>query len=266
MTFLRRVRILIAYNGAAFRGAAVNPGVRTVVGDLTDAASLVLRCPIEFTLAGRTDAGVHAWGQVLSADLPAHTDLDELGRRLNKLCGPDIAVRDIAWADADFDARFSATSRSYRYHVWNDRAPNPLRSHDSWHVPQPLDLAAMHWAAGHLTGEHDFASFCRRPKPAAGAPQPSLVRIMYDVGWTRVADTPMLRFEVLGSAFCHQQVRSMVGTCVEIGLGRIAADALPAIIAARDRAAAGRVAPPEGLIMWQVGYDGTRWDAHRPAG
>jgi tRNA pseudouridine38-40 synthase len=230
------------------------------MGDLGAAIEQVLRRPVDLTLAGRTDAGVHAWGQVVSGDLPADTDLDGLSRRLNKLCAPDISVRTAEWVDPDFDARFSATWRQYRYHVWNDPAPNPLLAPLVWHVPKPLDVGAMDRAATDLLGEHDFTSFCRKPKMPAGSDEPSMVRVMHEVSWTRVGQA-LLRFEVRGSSFCHQQVRSMVGTLIDIGLGRLPADAVPAVFEALDRVAAGAVAPPEGLILWAVGYEGTRWDA-----
>jgi tRNA pseudouridine38-40 synthase len=231
------------------------------MGDLVDAMAKVLREPVDLTGAGRTDAGVHAWGQVVSGDLPVATDLHKLARRINKLCAPDISVRDGTWADAGFDARFSATWRRYRYHVWNVPAPNPLLADVSWHVGRTIDVEAMQASSTALLGEHDFSSFCRKPKVDDDHPLPSMVRIMHELAWTRVDDTPMLRFDVRGSAFCHQQVRSMVGTLVDIGLGKLAVDAVPGILDAGDRSAAGSVAPPHGLVLWAVGYDGDRWDA-----
>jgi tRNA pseudouridine38-40 synthase len=231
------------------------------MGELQTAISKVVRAAVDVTGAGRTDAGVHAWGQVVSGDLPADTELTDLQRRVNKMCAPDISIRAIDWADPDFDARFSATSRRYRYHLWTDPAPNPLLGDLSWHVHRPLDVAAMQAAAPPLLGEHDFASFCRRPKMPEGMAPASLVRVLSVATWTRVDDSPMLRFEIAGSAFCHQMVRSIVGTMVDIGLGRIPPTAMGAIIAARDRDAAGAVAPPVGLILWNVGYEGRRWDA-----
>jgi len=223
----------------------------------------VLRQPVELTMAGRTDAGVHGWGQVLSGDLPADADLADLARRVNKLCAPDISIRDATWAAPDFDARFSATSRWYRYHVWNDPAPNPLQAATSWHVPRPLDLHAMQASLPVLHGEHDFASFCRRPKVPDQCPPPRLVRILHELSWLRIDESPLLRFEIIGSSFCHQMVRSIVGTTVDVGIGRIEPGAMPEILAAKDRAAAGTVAPPNGLVLWHVGYDGERWDADR---
>lgn len=257
----RRVRLLVAYDGTGYRGFAPNAGVRTVLGALTDAISLVVRAPVELVGAGRTDAGVHGWGQVVSGDLPASVDLDDLRRRVNKLCGGDVVIREATWAEADFDARFSATSRSYRYHVWNDPVAHPLAARTSWHVARPLALWAMQAAGDPLIGEHDFASFCRRPKVDDGRPEPSLVRRVRSVSWRRLGETPMLRFEITATSFCHQMVRSIVGTMTDVGLGRRTPADVTAILAARDRSAAPTVAPPHGLILWSVGYDGARWDA-----
>ncbi len=231
------------------------------MGDLVPAISKVVRRPVELTGAGRTDAGVHAWGQVVSGDLPASTDLADLMRRVNKLCSPDVAVRSAEWAEPDFDARFSATSRSYRYHVWNDPAPNPLLADVSWHVARPVDLEAMQATAAPLLGEHDFSSFCRKPKVDDDHPLPSMVRIVHEASWQRIGTSPMLRFRIRGSAFCHQMVRSIVGTMVDVGLGRIDRSKMSDILRARSRDAAGGVAPPTGLILWDVGYGGRRWDA-----
>lgn len=258
-----RARLTVAYLGSGFHGFAANRGVRTVVGDLTEAIATVVRAPVELTGAGRTDAGVHAWGQVVSCDLPDGTDLSDLAARVNKLCAPGIAVRSAEWAADDFDARRSATSRTYRYHVWNDRASNPLLAGLSWHVPRPIDLVAVREAVTPLIGEHDFTSFCRKPKVAEGQPLPSMVRILRSIDVRRLDDGPMLRFEVTASSFCHQMVRSIVGTLVDVGIGRLTAADVNAILRARDRGVAGTVAPPDGLILWSVGYEGARWDEAR---
>lgn len=234
------------------------------MGELSAAVSKVVRSDVELTGAGRTDAGVHAWGQVVSGDLPGSTDLEDLLRRVNKICAPQVSIRSIDWAARDFDARYSATWRRYRYHVWNDSAPNPLLADLSWHVHRQLDVGAMRAATSSLIGEHDFSSFCRKPKVPDGVGAPSLVRIVHVATWRRVGESPLLQFEVRASAFCHQMVRSIVGTTVDVGLGRIHHTKMPEIIGARDRAAAGGVAPPTGLILWDVGYEGRRWDAHRP--
>ncbi len=197
------------------------------------------------------------------------------------MCAPSIAIRSAEWVDDDFDARFSATSRAYRYDVWNHPHPNPLLARTSWHIPEPLDLDAMNAAAGHLLGQHDFTSFCRRPKVADGQPDKSLVRILQRAEWHRVQSDPssdpssdprtgsdgdetsgsVVRFEIAATSFCHQMVRSIVGTLVDVGRGRRSAASIPATLAALDRSSAGPVAPPTGLVLWSVGYDGIRWDA-----
>ena len=269
------VKLVVAYDGTGFHGFAVNDGVRTVAGTLTGAVSTVVRHPVTLTGAGRTDAGVHAWGQVISVELPDGVGLADLARRLNRLCAPAIAVRSIEPVADDFDARFSAQWRHYRYEIWNAPYPNPLLANRAWHVAGPLDVAAMDEAAQHLRGEHDFASFCRRPKvevgdpradPRAAHPGTRLVRrhgrddspIHGATSTEPVQPAPqnetLLRFEVRANAFCHQMVRSIVGTLVEVGGGKLAAADLPAIIAAGDRRAAGQVAPPHGLTLWEVGY------------
>jgi len=251
----RRARMTVAYDGSSFHGFAPNPGVSTVAGALGEAIATVVRQPVELTGAGRTDAGVHAWGQVVSADLPADCDLEDLQRRLNKLLAPAIAVRDVCWPAGDFDARFSAVWRHYRYDVWNAPTPNPLLAGRAWFVPQPLGGWAMQAACDPLIGEHDFTSFCRRPKVDDGTPEPSLVRRVISARWSCLDDDDHhLRFEIRANAFCHQMVRSIVGTLVDIGLGKASPGDVRGILVARDREAAGQVAPPYGLTLWEVGY------------
>jgi tRNA pseudouridine38-40 synthase len=200
----------------------------------------------------------------VSGDLPGDTDLEALGRRLNKLCAPDIAVRSLTWTTPDFDARFSALWRHYRYDVWSSAAPNPLIARRAWWIGRPLALWAMRAGADAVIGEHDFSSFCRRPQPRPGGgdgghAEPSLVRRVMSATWRSLA-TPgddsgtLLRFEIRANAFCHQMVRSIVGTLVDVGTGKLSPGAVKAIIDARDRAAAGQVAPPTGLTLWEVGY------------
>ncbi len=251
---MRRARLTVAYDGSGFHGFAANPGVRTVMGELAGAVATVVRQPVALTGAGRTDAGVHAWGQVVSGDLPADVDLVDLGRRLNKLCAPSIAVRDLAWAAEDFDARFSASWRHYRYDVWNGDTPNPLLAGRAWWVGQPLARWAMQAACDPLIGQHDFSSFCRKPKVGEGDPEPSMVRRVLQARWSELDDPAHLRFEIRGTAFCHQMVRSIVGTLVDVGLGKISPGDVRGILVRRDREAAGQVAPPYGLVLWEVGY------------
>lgn len=253
-TAQRRVRMVVAYDGSGFHGFAANPGVTTVMGELTAAVERVVRHRVALVGAGRTDAGVHAWGQVVSGDLDASVDLEALARRVNRQCGPRISVRSIDWAPDDFHARFSATARTYRYQIWNDPAPNPLLATQVWHLAEPLAVHAMVAAADPLIGEHDFSSFCRRPDAEA-----SLVRRLLSIRW--VDESPLLWCELRATAFCHQMVRSLVGLMVEVGRSRATPADVGEILRARDRSRAPAIAPPEGLMLWEVSYEGQRWDA-----
>lgn len=252
-----RVRLLVAYDGGPYRGFARNSGVRTVAGGLEAALSTVLGEQIVVTAAGRTDAGVHAWGQVVSFDTTSDRfERDgpvRLRSRLNAICGPSIVVREVEVAEPSFDARRSARWRRYRYTVLRRDVADPFLAPFSWWVPAPLDLDSMRQAAVPLVGSHDFSSFCRRPKVSAGAPEPSLVRRVLDAGWDDLGGG-LLRFEIRASSFCHQMVRSMVGLQVDVGRGRRRAADVARVLGARDRAAVGNLAPPHGLCLWEVGY------------
>jgi tRNA pseudouridine38-40 synthase len=249
-----RVRLLVAYDGSDFHGFAENAGVPTVGGTLRRHLETVLRAPVELTCAGRTDAGVHAWGQVVSFDAPtADLDLPRLERSVNAMGAPAIVVRAADVAPDGFDARFSAVWRRYRYTVLNSVVPHPFLASTSWHVPPPLDRRLMDLACDPLIGEHDFSSFCRRPRPAAGQPEPTLVRRVLEAGWSDAGEE-VLRFEIMANAFCHQMVRSIVGLLVEVGLGRRRPGDVLGVLHARDRSRAGQPAPPHGLCLWEVGY------------
>jgi tRNA pseudouridine38-40 synthase len=266
---LRNVRLLVAYDGTDFRGFAASDGVRTIMGSLTEVVARITRVSVEsleLVGSGRTDAGVHGWGQVVNGLIPADTDLNRLTASINALLRPEIAVREPEWVEADFSARFSATSRTYHYDIWNDRSPNPLLARHAWHLGPPLDVDAMNSAALDLLGDHDFSSFCRKPKPGPGYDEPSMHRRLQAAHWTSepwhdLHRSPLLRFEVTATSFCHQMVRSIVGTLVDVGFGRLAADSMPAVLAERNRNAAGQVAPPHGLTFHAVSFHGIRWDA-----
>ena len=250
---LVRVRMTVAYDGSGFHGFAANPGVRTVGGTLREALERALRAPVELTCAGRTDSGVHAWGQVVSFDAPADRfDPIALQRSVNRQCGPAIVVRDLSTTADTFDARRSATHRVYRYTVLNRPVPDPFLAPVSWHVDDPLELDLLRLASDPLVGEHDFSAFCRRPKHRDGS-EASLVRRVHSATWDDLGDG-VLRFEIEANAFCHQMIRSVVGTLVDAGLGRKHAGDVLGILAGRDRSQASTLAPPHGLCLWAVGY------------
>jgi tRNA pseudouridine38-40 synthase len=257
-----RVRLLVAYDGAAYHGFAANPGVPTVGGTLQRTLERVLRHPVQLTVAGRTDRGVHAWGQVVSLDAPEQgLDLPAMQRSVNKLCGGSIVIREAEVVEPSFDARRSARSRVYRYTILNRPVPDPFLGSTTWWVESPLDLRAMEAGCDPLFGEHDFSSFCRRPKDRvigeSGSVDeeagPSLVRRVIDARWSD-RDDGILRFEIEASSFCHQMVRSIVGTLADMGAGRLKPGMMASIVRARDRSAAGQVAPPQGLCLWLVRY------------
>lgn len=250
-----RVALVVAYHGAGFHGFAINAGVRTVGGALADAIGKVLGHPVELTVAGRTDKGVHARGNVVTFDARAEgLDVDSLRRALNKMLQPSIAVRAAAVVDDDLDARFSATARVYRYTVLNRDAPDPFLADRSWYVESPIELAVLRLACDPFLGTHDFTSFCRRPKRTDGEPA-DLHRRVVAAAWDDLGDG-VLQFEIEATAFCHQMVRSIVGFMVEVGIGRRSVGEIHGVLKGRDRAlAAGRLAPPHGLVLWQVRYD-----------
>ncbi|CAB4365344.1 unannotated protein [freshwater metagenome] len=253
----RRARLTVAYDGTDFHGFAEQTNARTVMGELRVALEKVARGPVDPVGAGRTDTGVHGWGQVVSLDLPPRMDLTSLQRRLNKMCGPSIAVRDLQWCDdPKFHARFAATYRQYRYHIINGPTSNPFVARTAWHVHEPLRLWAMNLACDPLIGEHDFSSFCRRPAVSEGVREPIMTRRVISAQWREVpGDVPgLLRFEIRATAFCHQMVRSIVGTLVEVGTGKLHAGDMRGILLQQNRHGAGQVAPPHGLVLWEVGY------------
>jgi tRNA pseudouridine38-40 synthase len=244
-----RLRLLVAYDGGPFHGFALQPGVSTVAGVLSAALERHLRHTVELTCAGRTDSGVHAWGQVVSLTARADVDPVALQRAVNRALRPHVVVRAVEVAADGFDARRSARARRYRYTIRNDPVADPLMAGTAWHVEAPLGLPAMRLACDPLYGEHDFSSFCRRP-PVPGA---SLVRVVREARWVDLGEG-MLRFEIEASSFCQQMVRSVVGTLVDVGLGKRRAGEMAGVVAAQDRAAAGQLAPPHGLCLWEVTY------------
>ncbi|OUE18176.1 tRNA pseudouridine synthase A [Clavibacter michiganensis] len=276
-----RLRLDIAYDGTGFAGWAKQPGLRTVQGALEDAlAQLLARTPPMPTLvvAGRTDAGVHATGQVAHLDLTdaqiasldrpprgraadaaagegphvpsAERAAAALARRMNGVLGArsDVVVLACAPAPDGFDARFSATWRAYRYRISDAAGPrDPLQRHRTVEVPVALDEAVLQQAADALLGLHDFAAYC---KPREGA---STIRTLQDLTWTRAADGA-LEAAVRADAFCHSMVRALAGACVAAASGRVAVARLRELLELRERTSEFTVMPARGLVLERVGY------------
>jgi len=250
---LLRVRVDLSYDGAGFSGWAAQPGRRTVEETLSVTLGHVLRLPepVRLTVAGRTDSGVHARGQVAHADLPEEAwaqHADAVLRRLSRALPPDLRVRAIAPAPEGFDARFSALWRRYAYRISDDPATaDPLRRYDTLWNQRPLNLAAMNEAAALLRGEHDFAAFCRKREGA------TTVRALRELSWERGPDG-VAAGSVIADAFCHNMVRALVGALLPVGEGTRPPTWPAEILRAAVRDPAVRVVPPHGLSLEEVGY------------
>jgi len=245
-----RVRLDIGYDGTDFSGWARQPGRRTVQEELEAALETVLRRPVQLTVAGRTDAGVHATGQVAHLDLTSTVDGTELARRLRRLLPPDVTVHHARAVPPAFDARFGALRRHYAYRI-ADRpsADAPLRRRTTlgWH--HELDERGMAEASRPLLGEHDFAAFCRRREGA------TTVRELQRLDWRREPGGVLVG-SVGADAFCHNMVRSLVGALIAVGDGRRPPDWPAALLAAGRRSSEVMVAPPHGLTLVGVDYPG----------
>ena len=240
------VRLTLAYDGTRFRGWARNAGQRTVEGVLSDALGKTLGSEPKLSVAGRTDAGVHARAQVASFDADDGVDLARLQRSINGMLGPEVVATDVRRAADRFDARFSASAREYRYRIDTGDWPDPFDARFVWHRPGDLAISAMRQAARPLIGEHDFASFCRRPR--SGGTVRRLERLSVAPRGDRV------EVSARANAFLHQMVRTLVGTLVRVGEGKLTPEAVAEILASRDRQRAGQMAPAHGLTLERVVY------------
>ena len=240
------VRLSLAYDGTSFRGWARNSGQRTVEGVLSDALGRVLGEEPKLSVAGRTDAGVHARGQVASFVAGDDVDRERLQRSINGMLAPEIVVWDVRRAVEGFDARFSATGREYRYRIDTGPWSDPFEARFVWHRAGALAVAPMREAARTLVGEHDFASFCRRPQ--SGGTVRRLERLSIAGVGGRV------EFATRANAFLHQMVRALVGTLVRVGDGRLEPGEVAEILDARDRGRASQMAPAHGLTLERVVY------------
>ncbi len=240
-------RLDFSYDGSDFHGYAVQPGLRTIQGDLQAALVAVLG-PVRTHVAGRTDAGVHARHQVVNVEAERDIKPGMLLRSLNRMLGPEIAFQSVAVADTGFHARYDATGRTYRYFMLNRRWSDPFRARTTWHYRYPLDLDLLNEVAAHLVGEHEFASLCRRREGK------STRRTVVDARWWSERDDAVV-FEISANSFCHQMVRAIVALSADIGRGSGEPDDVRRILEREDRNAARGSAPAKGLFLWRVDYD-----------
>jgi tRNA pseudouridine38-40 synthase len=243
-----RFKLTIEYDGTDYVGWQRQDNGPSIQGALEDAARAYCQVDAQVQGAGRTDAGVHARGQVAHVDLPRNDAANVVQNALNAHLRPHpIAVLQAEQVPDDFHARFSAIERGYRYVILNRRAPATLDTRRVWWIPHPLDADAMHAAAQRLVGRHDFSSF-----RAAQCQADSPVKTLDALDVTREGE--MIVFTTRARSFLHHQVRNMVGTLRQVGEGRWSADDISAALAARDRAAGGQTAPASGLCLTWVKY------------
>ncbi|MFA0751073.1 MAG: hypothetical protein SLRJCFUN_001476 [Candidatus Fervidibacter sp.] len=244
---MRHLKLVIGYDGTDFHGFQRQAGLRTVQEELERTLTKLLGHPVTVNAAGRTDAGVHAEGQVVSFwtsnPIPTH----RLPMALNGLLPPDIVAKKAKEVPPNFHPRFNATSRVYRYLIDNRPTPSALLRRYAWHIPEPLNVEAMRQAARWLLGVHDFASF-----HASGSELGTTVREMKRLHIAHRSGIIIVTLEA--NAFLYHMARIIVGTLVEVGEGKRHPDEMRYILEARDRTVAGKTAPPQGLCLWQVKY------------
>ena len=241
------LKLLLEYDGSGFSGWAAQPGLRTVEGELQRALETVLRAPVELAVAGRTDTGVHAWGQVASFQTDADVEPEQLARSLNGILHADVAVRGVSHAEDGFDARHDALSRTYCYRVLAGRVPSPFERKRALWWPRPLDEVPLEACAGALPGTHDFTAFTPT--------QTEHVRFHRDVmraEWRRQGD--VLEFWIEADTFMRHMARVLVGTMLEVAAGRRSADDFARLLEGAPRSEAGKTAEPHGLYLASVRY------------
>jgi tRNA pseudouridine38-40 synthase len=243
----RCLKLTLEYDGTAYHGWQAQPALPTIQGRLEEALGRLIGAPVSVMGAGRTDAGVHALGQVASFRAVVRLEPPRLRRALNACLPPDICVRAVEEETPDFDARRSARGKLYRYTLLRRETPSAFQARVSLHVPYPLDLAAMQEGATALLGTHDFTSF---RAGSCGAPSP--VRTVREAAWR--VDGEWWHFEIRGNGFLQHMVRIIVGTLLEVGRGRRTVASVAEALGACDRRRAGQTAPPHGLFLVAVDY------------
>lgn len=246
-----RLKMVVAYDGTDFFGFQRQPDRRTVQGVLEEAITRIAGHPVQLVGAGRTDAGVHARGQVCHFDTAHPMPLDRWASVLNRILPRDVVVRSVQEAAPDFHARKDARWKTYRYRIDTRPVPDVFTRRFHLHFPLPLDVESMQRAASFLEGTHDFTSFS-----SARSPVENRVRTIYRCRVER--DGSLVTMEIVGNGFLYNMVRIIAGTLLEVGRGKRSWEAIPDIIRSKDRASAGKTLPPEGLTMVEVGY--TPWE------
>jgi tRNA pseudouridine38-40 synthase len=244
---VRRFKLILEYEGTGYHGWQVQPGLPTIQGLVQAALARIAGSPVPVTGAGRTDAGVHAFGQVASFAADLRLDPLTLRRALNATLPRDIVVCGVEEAPPDFDARRSARSKTYRYTILRRDYPSAWLARHSLYVPHGLDVEAMTQAARTVIGTHDFSAF-RAATCAAATP----VRSVVDASWRVAGD--LLHFEITANAFLQHMVRIILGTLLEAGRGKRTPSEVATILASRERRRAGKTAPPHGLCLVEVHY------------
>ncbi|NMH69101.1 tRNA pseudouridine(38-40) synthase TruA [Bacillus sp. RO3] len=246
---MQRVKCTIAYDGTYFHGYQVQPNQRTVQGVLEDILSTIHKGErIRISGSGRTDAGVHANGQVFHFDTPLSIPEGKWPVVLNTRLPDEVTVKEAEFVPAYFHSRFSVTRKEYRYRIYTGESRSPFNRHFALHFPHPLDVSAMENGARHLIGVHDFTSFC-----SAKTEVKDKVRTIHHIG-IHVHGEEII-FSFVGNGFLYNMVRILVGTLLEVGSGNIPVEEVPVILTSRDRNRAGKTAPPHGLYLWKVLYD-----------
>ncbi len=246
-----RYRMTVAYEGTAYAGWQMQPGCLTIQSELQAALFRFCGAAVKVHGSGRTDAGVHARGQVAHVDLPRPFDPASLQRALNAMLPADIRVLEAAVAAPDFHARRQATGKEYRYFIWNSAVMLPTARHVHHHVPSALDVEAMQAAAAVLTGRHDFAAFSANPSRFVE----STVRTIQALRMERTE--AVISMSVCGDGFLYKMVRSIAGWMIRVGRGEVSVADTAVVLASGERTAAVPTAPPAGLFLWQVWYDPT---------
>ncbi|MDQ0156968.1 tRNA pseudouridine(38-40) synthase TruA [Robertmurraya andreesenii] len=246
---MQRIKCIIAYDGSQFSGYQIQPNKRTVQGELEKALMKLHKGEMTKVYAsGRTDAGVHAKGQVIHFDSALSIPAERWAVALNSLLPDEIAIFEVEQVEPSFHARFDVEAKEYRYFVYTGKLRDPFQRNFAYHYPYPLNLQAMQEASECLIGTHDFTSFC-----SAKTEVEDRIREIREIEIVETDGRLMFRF--VGNGFLYNMVRIMVGTLLQVGSGDISPQEIPAILEKKDRTYAGKTAPPQGLYLWQVYYE-----------